>query len=117
KEKIHENEKRATAKRAAEFITTNDSVIIGSGTTTQFFAREIMPQVHLTVVTSALIVTLELLKHPNIEVIQFGASVRQTSSSVTQQYAIHTLNQFFSSKLFLGVDGIVLAYGISTTSA
>lgn len=117
KEKIHENEKRAIAKRAAEFITNNDSVIIGSGTTTQFFAREIMPQGHLTVVTSALNVTLELLKHPNIEVIQLGGSVRQTSSSVTGQYAIHTLDQFFCSKLFLGVDGIDLEYGISTTSA
>ncbi len=112
KEKIHENEKRAIAKRAAEFITNN-----GSGTTTQFFAREIMPQGHLTVVTSALNVTLELLKHPNIEVIQLGGSVRQTSSSVTGQYAIHTLDQFFCSKLFLGVDGIDLEYGISTTSA
>ena len=76
-----------------------------------------MPQGHLTVVTSALNVTLELLKHPNIEVIQLGGSVRQTSSSVTGQYAIHTLGQFFCSKLFLGVDGIDLEYGISTTSA
>jgi len=117
KEKIHENEKRNIAKEAAKFITPNDSIIIGSGTTTQFFAREIAPQGHLTVVTSALNVTLELLKHSNVEVIQLGGTVRQTSSSVTGQYAIHTLEQFFCSKLFLGVDGIDLEYGISTTSA
>lgn len=117
KEKIHENEKRNIARAAANFITSNDSIIIGSGTTTQFFAREILPQGHLTVVTSALNVTLELLKHPNVEVIQLGGAVRQTSSSVTGQYAMHTLEQFYCSKLFLGVDGIDLEYGISTTSA
>ncbi|NGM73019.1 DeoR/GlpR family DNA-binding transcription regulator [Sphingobacterium sp. SGL-16] len=117
KEKLHEAEKRAIAKASANFLTPNDSIIIGSGTTTQFFAREIIPQGHLTVVTSALNVTLELLKHSNVEVIQLGGSVRHTSSSVTGQYAINTLEQFFCSKLFLGVDGIDLEYGISTTSA
>ncbi|MBD1429616.1 DeoR/GlpR family DNA-binding transcription regulator [Sphingobacterium litopenaei] len=117
KEKLHEAEKRAIAKASANFVTPNDSIIIGSGTTTQFFAREIIPQGHLTVVTSALNVTLELLKHSNVEVIQLGGSVRHTSSSVTGQYAINTLEQFFCSKLFLGVDGIDLEYGISTTSA
>jgi DeoR family transcriptional regulator of aga operon len=117
KEKLHEAEKRAIAKASANFVTPNDSIIIGSGTTTQFFAREIVPQGHLTVVTSALNVTLELLKNSNVEVIQLGGSVRHTSSSVTGQYAINTLEQFFCSKLFLGVDGIDLEYGISTTSA
>lgn len=117
KEKIHETEKRNIAKAAAKFVTANDSIIIGSGTTTQFFAREVIPQGHLTVVTSALNVTFELLKHPNVEVIQLGGTVRHTSSSVTGQYAINTLQQFYCSKLFLGVDGIDLDYGISTTSA
>ncbi len=76
-----------------------------------------MPQGHLTVVTSALNVTFELLKHANVEVIQLGGSVRHTSSSVTGLYAMQILDQFYCSKLFLGVDGIDLEYGISTTSA
>lgn len=117
KEKIHEKEKQAIAKAASKFVTANDSIIIGSGTTTQFLAREIVPQGHLTVVTSALNVTFELLKHANVEVIQLGGSVRHTSSSVTGLYAMQILDQFYCSKLFLGVDGIDLEYGISTTSA
>ena len=100
KEKLHEVEKHCIAKAAAKLITNNDSVIIGSGTTTQFFAREIVPQGNLTVVTSALNVTLELIKHPNVEVIQLGGSVRHTSSSVTGQYAMHTLDQFFVQNCF-----------------
>ena len=117
KEKLHESEKLLIAKRAAKYVTANDSIILGSGTTTQFMARELVPQGNLTVVTSALNVTFELLKHNNVEVIQLGGSVRHTSSSVTGQYAINILDHFFCSKLFLGVDGIDLEYGISTTSA
>lgn len=117
KEKIHEDEKILIARAASRLVMTNDSIIIGSGTTTQFLGREIMPQGSLTVVTSALNVTLELLKHHNVEVIQLGGSVRRTSSSVIGQYANNILDHFFCSKLFLGVDGIDLDYGISTTNA
>src|SRR5690606_21879813 len=108
-----EKEKQAIARAASKFVTANDSIIIGSGTTTQFLAREIVPQGHLTVVTSALNVTFELLKHANVEVIQLGGSVRHTSSSVTGLYAMQILDQFYCSKLFLGVCGIDLDYGIS----
>ena len=117
KEKIHETEKVKIAKMASRLIAPNDSVIIGSGTTTQFFAREIKPEGTLTIVTSALNVTLELLKHQNVEVIQLGGNVRRTSSSVTGQYANMILDHFFCSKVFLGVDGIDMEYGISTTNA
>lgn len=117
KEKIHEAEKILIAKAAAALIDKSDSIIIGSGTTTQFLAREINPSGNLTVVTSALNVTLELLKHQNVDVIQLGGIVRHTSSSVVGQYANGILDNFFCSKLFLGVDGIDLEYGISTTSA
>ncbi|NGF56920.1 DeoR/GlpR transcriptional regulator [Parapedobacter sp. SGR-10] len=117
KEKIHEREKLLIAKEASKLITSNDSIIIGSGTTTQFLAREMNPIGDITVVTSALNVTLQLLKHQNVEVIQLGGSVRKSSTSVTGAYAHSVLSNFFCSKLFLGVDGIDIDYGISTTSA
>lgn len=117
KEKIHESEKVLIGRAGASLVSKNDSIIIGSGTTTQFLAREINPIGTLTVVTSALNVTLELLKHQNVDVIQLGGSVRSTSSSVVGQYANNILDNFFCSKLFLGVDGIDLDYGISTTNA
>lgn len=117
KAKLHEMEKIAIGKKAASLVTQNDSILIGSGTTTQFLAREIVPVDHLTVVTSALNVTMELIKHQNVEVIQLGGVVRHTSSSVVGSFANTILDNFFCSKLFLGVDGVDLEYGISTTNA
>ena len=78
KEKQNIAEKIAIGKCAADMIEPNDSIIIASGTTVQFFAREVHPSGHLTVITSALNVASILSKDRNIEVIQLGGIVRGT---------------------------------------
>lgn len=117
KEKIQAAEKAAIAREAASLITDNDSVIIASGTTVQAMAKEIQPIGNLTVVTSALNVAVQLIKHPNVEILQLGGILRKSSTSVTGRYAESILNDFFCSKLFLGVDGIDLDFGLTTTNA
>jgi DeoR family transcriptional regulator of aga operon len=117
KEKLQSSEKTRIGAAAAQLIETNDSVIIASGTTVLALAKNIIPKENLTVITAALNVALELLQHPNIEILQLGGSVRKTSSSVTGTYSENILNDFFCSKLFLGVDGIDIEFGLTTTSA
>lgn len=117
KEKIQAGEKRAIAREAASLITDNDSVIIASGTTVQAMAREIQPSLNFTVVTSALNVAVQLVKHPNVEILQLGGILRKSSTSVAGLYAERILADFFCSKLFLGVDGIDLDFGLTTTNA
>ena len=116
KEKLQANEKTRIGIAAAKTITANDSIIIASGTTVLALAKQIQPQENLTILTSALNVAMELLKHPTIELIQIGGILRKSSFSVTGPYAQNILNDFFCSKLFLGVDGIDLEFGLTTTS-
>jgi DeoR family transcriptional regulator, aga operon transcriptional repressor len=116
KEKLQSVEKMKIAAAAALSIQTDDSIIIASGTTVQAFAKAIQPKGQLTVITSALNVALELVKQPDIEIIQLGGTVRKTSSSVTGPFAETILGDFFCSKLFLGVDGIDIEFGLTTTS-
>ena len=68
-------------------------------------------------ITSALNVALELVQQPQIEVIQLGGLLRKSSSTVTGPYSENILQDVFCSKLFLGVDGIDLEFGLTTTSA
>ncbi|GHE33799.1 DeoR/GlpR family DNA-binding transcription regulator [Sphingobacterium griseoflavum] len=117
KVQLHADAKKRIGMEAAKLVEPNDSIIIASGTTMQFFAREIVPQGGLTVITSAINVTMELIKHEEVEVIQLGGAVRKTSSSVMGSYAEELLADFFCSKLFLGVDGIDADFGITTTNA
>lgn len=116
KEQLHASEKRTIAETAATMIGHNDSIIIASGTTMLALARSIHPEKHLTVITSALNVALELSYHKHVEVLQLGGQLRQNSSSVMGPYAEQILKDVSCSMLFLGVDGLDLETGISTTS-
>lgn len=117
KEKLQSSEKMTIGAKAAKMIEPNDSIIIASGTTVLALAKNIKPIQGLTVITSALNVALELLNHENVEIIQLGGIIRHTSSSSAGTYAENMLADFFCSKLFLGVDGIDLEFGLTTTSA
>lgn len=116
KERLNAEEKRSIAKTAAAMIGRNDSIIIASGTSMLALARAIHPEGHLTVITSALNVALELSHHLNVEILQLGGQLRQNSSSVMGPYAEQILNDVSCSILFLGVDGIDLETGLTTTS-
>jgi len=116
KAKIRSGEKSGIGEAAALLIEPNDCILIASGTTVQSFARSIEPKGHLTVITAALNVALELVNHPGIEVIQLPGIIRKTSSSVTGTYAEKMLDDFSVSKLFLGVDGIDVEFGLTTTN-
>ncbi|MGN6215024.1 DeoR/GlpR family DNA-binding transcription regulator [Parafilimonas sp.] len=117
KEKLQSAEKSKIGAAAARLIDDNDSIIIASGTTVLALAKKIQHKKNLTVITASLNVALELLQQPDIEVLQLGGILRKTSSSVTGPYAQSILTDFSCTKLFLGVDGIDLEFGLSTTSA
>jgi len=116
KEKIHAEEKHRIGMVAAALIEPNDCVIIASGTSVLSLARCIKPEGTVTVITAALNVATELNVHPGIEVLLLGGILRKSSSSATGIYAQKVLDDFSCSKLFLGVDGIDMEFGLSTTN-
>lgn len=116
KEQLQSNEKTSIGHAAASLVMENDSIIIASGTSVLAFARSIPMNLPLTVITSALNVALELSRHPNTEVLQLGGMLRKNSTSVMGFYSEAILKDFFCSKLFLGVDGIDLEFGLTTTN-
>lgn len=113
---LHSGEKLGIGETAARLIEPNDCILIASGTTVLSLAKNLHPIGNLTVVTAALNVAMELVQHSGIEVIQLPGIIRKTSSSVTGNFAEEMLNNFSFSKLFLGVDGIDLEFGLTTTN-
>jgi len=106
----------AIAAAGAQLIQPHESVIMAAGTILLAMARALPPHLPITVITPALTIGLELLQHPEIEVLQLGGYLRHSSSSVTGPHAEQVLTQIACSKLFLGVDGIDLDFGLTTTS-
>lgn len=82
KEKQQIMQKKAIGEYAARMISPNDSILIASGTTVMYLAREIVPQEHLTVITSAMNVSAYLSRNKDIDVIQLGGIARNSSESV-----------------------------------
>jgi len=116
KEKISVEEKKGIAQAAAKLIRENDSIILASGTTVQALSKFIKTTANLTVITSSLNVVLQLIDNKSINILQLGGYVRHSSGSVIGPYAAQVIESISCNKLFLGVDGIDLEYGLSTTS-
>lgn len=116
KELIRQDEKQRIARMALSIIGDNDSIIIGSGTTVFELAKCLHPQHHITVITPAVKVTMELCHRPNVDVLQLGGLTRPNSSSVAGFQAERTLEDISCGILFLGIDGIDLDFGLSITN-
>lgn len=115
KESLNAEEKQLIGMEAAQLVVPNDSILLASGTTIHALARNLRPANKLTVVSASLQATEFLAENENIDIIQIGGNVRHSSLSVVGQYSEMILRSCSFSKLFLGVDGIDLEFGISTT--
>lgn len=115
KENLARHEKAQIGQLAASLITKDDSIIIASGTTVLAMARCIKPIHRLTVISASLKVSELLGANEAIDLIQLGGTLRTSSLSVVGKYAENALQGFSCSKLFIGVDGIDLDFGITTT--
>ncbi|MFU8812078.1 MAG: DeoR/GlpR family DNA-binding transcription regulator [Balneolaceae bacterium] len=113
---LQAREKELIAQEAVKLIGDNDSAIMASGTTVTALARLLHSATPLNVITSSLQVSLELSGRPNIDVTQLGGLLRPSSHSVVGPYAEQFLDSITCGILFLGVDGIDLDYGCTTTN-
>ena len=115
KERLYVEEKRLIGAAAAQLVTPRDSILIASGTTVHALARNIHTTDKLTVITASLEVARILANDNNVDIIELGGILRHSSLSVVGKYAESALSDFSCSKLFIGVDGIDLDFGITTT--
>jgi len=116
KEFIKTEEKQKIARAAVSLIGGNDSIIIGSGTTVFELTHVLHPSKHLTVITPALKVALELCNRPFVDVLQIGGLIHQSSASAAGSFAERLLDDISCGMLFMGVDGIDPEFGLSITN-
>ncbi|GLQ52739.1 DeoR/GlpR family DNA-binding transcription regulator [Dyella flava] len=109
-------QKLRIGQAAAKLIRDGETIILDSGSTTVEIARQIrhMKFESLTVVTNALNIVLELSGLPNVRVMMLGGLLRPTSYSLVGPDAEQTLSRLSADRLFLGVDGLDPAVGVTT---
>ncbi|WP_329742907.1 transcriptional repressor AgaR [Dyella sp. A6] len=116
KETRRHAQKVRIGQAAARLIRDGETIILDSGSTTAEIARQIrqMKLESLTVITNALNVALELSGLPNVRVMMLGGMLRQTSYSLVGPDAEQALGKLSADRLFLGVDGLDPAVGVTT---
>jgi DeoR family transcriptional regulator of aga operon len=116
KETRHHAQKRRIGIAAARLVRDGETIIIDSGTTTVEIARQLRQQRwnELTVITNALNIALELSGLGGVRVMMLGGLLRQTSYSLAGPDAEQALARLSADRLFLGVDGLDPAVGVTT---
>jgi len=110
----HQEEKLRIARAAAEHVPDGSAVGLTGGTTTTEVARAIADRPGLTIVTNALNIASELAIRPNLKLVIPGGVARSESYELVGPLAEASLQTLNLGVVFVGVDGIALAAGLTT---
>ena len=114
KQKLYQSEKQRIGERAIEMIDDGDSILLDSGTTAMEVAKRLSGKKNLTIMTNAINIALKLGSFENLNVMLTGGVLRKESFSLVGPEAEATISNYFFDKLFLGVDGLEIKYGLTT---
>lgn len=103
---VAEEEKKAIGAAAAALIPNGSSLFINIGTTTEEVASALTSHEDLLVITNNLNVAMLLYRHPRIEVIVAGGTVRRSDGAVVGSTATQLIGQFKVDYAIIGVSAI-----------
>lgn len=104
--------KQKIAKKAAQLINFNETIIIGSGSTCALFAEEIArTKPNVTILTHSIYIVEHASKLGNNKIILFGGEYQNDSQVMVGPLVRLNAKQYFVDKIFLGTDGFVKEIG------
>lgn len=108
------SEKEIIAKKTAEMIEPDDTIMLNAGTTTLLVFRHLPADYHLNIITNSISIALEASANPNYNIVLIGGSVNSKYQFTFGSDATSILKNYYADKLILSVDGIDLNSGFST---
>ncbi|QNM95716.1 DeoR family transcriptional regulator [Chitinimonas koreensis] len=114
KDSLNSAQKEAIGACAARLVQPGDNIIIDSGTTTMPLARHLHDLSGVTVMTNGLNIAWELANASSVELMLTGGLLRRQALSIQGAQAEACLGAYNFDKLFLGVDGLDLQFGLTT---
>jgi DeoR/GlpR family transcriptional regulator of sugar metabolism len=112
--RISSNAKAAIGRAAAALVQPGQVVLIDGGTTCVQLVRHLPPELKTTVVTHSPSIAVELLNHPQIEVVIIGGRLFKHSVVAVGAAAIEAIGRIRADLYFMGVCSLHPEAGIST---
>lgn len=94
------------AQKAVKLLKDGMFILISGGTTCRAFAKNIPHHLNLTVFTASLSTAMQLMNHPNIEVIFLGGKFSKNAQMVVGGNVFEQLNLIKMDYLFTGLNGL-----------
>jgi len=110
-------EKRRIARTAAELVQTGNTVALTGGTTTTEVVRSLKRLSGITIVTNTVNVAMELSNRRDIDVIVTGGHLRGNWFTLVGPLANAAADAIFADIMFIGVDGIHAAQGLTCSNS
>lgn len=106
--------KERIAKKAANLVRPNDTVMFNAGTTTLLAFRCLPYDYNLNIVTNSISIALEGSGNPNYNIVLIGGTINSKFQFTYGEDATEILSKYHADKLILSVDGVDLNNGFST---
>jgi DeoR family transcriptional regulator, glycerol-3-phosphate regulon repressor len=103
--------KMAIARAAAQMVHDGESLIVDTGTTTTFFARELRQRRNLTVITNSTEIARTLADVPGNKVYLAGGEMESDSGAAYGHTANEFVARFQVRHVFLSIGALDLSYG------
>jgi DeoR family fructose operon transcriptional repressor len=110
------DEKGRIGRAAAELVHAGDRVFLGSGTTVEAMAGQLIGVGPLTVITNSLPVVNRLADVEAIDLIVIGGEFRHTERSMISQVAERMIAEFRVDTVYMGVPAIDVVHGLTADS-
>ncbi|WIY25809.1 hypothetical protein [Parasedimentitalea psychrophila] len=116
KEVVNREAKQAIASRAVELTTSDNSLLLDSGSTAQFLTEQLVDAPAKTIMTTSLNSVLILRNSNQHRLIMSGGTLRPDAMSLAGRMAETNLSDMAFDTAYLGVDIINPERGLSTFS-
>lgn len=116
KERLQTNrqEKLSIALKTVSLLSPGDTVMMDSGTTTLYIARELKTIKDLTIVTNSLAVAEEIGYRESVNVILIGGSLDPRYQFTYGDDAVQQLKKYRADLMIVSADGVSIEDGITT---
>ena len=107
------DEKKKIAVHVAKLIEANETIFLGSGTTTLYVARELIIRDDITAVTNSVPILHELANNSNMSLINVGGFLRRSELSLIGAFTEAVLEDIRVNKVIMGMRGIHPVHGFT----
>lgn len=115
KETHHIERKKQIAKKAFQFIESEQTILLDAGTTTLELAKLIKNEHNLTVITNDIRIAAELIES-KLNVIIIGGTVQNNIGTIYGAKAIEFIEEIYVDLFFLGTHAVDSYAGVTSPS-